>query len=57
MDNNITNHDMNHSGTYKTVMIDTITNHNSVEPLLCQTLNSNGRQYNNNNMNHSSVKP
>jgi hypothetical protein len=57
MDNNITNHDMNHSGTYKTVMIDTITNHNSVEPLLCQTLNSNGKQYNNNNMNHSSVKP
>jgi hypothetical protein len=27
------------------------------EPLLCQTLNSNGRQYNSNNMNHSSVIP
>jgi hypothetical protein len=25
-------------------------------PLLCQTLNSNSRQHNNNNMNHSSVK-
>jgi len=23
------------------------------EPLLCQTLNSNGRKYNKNNMNHS----
>ena len=48
MDNNITNHDMNHSDTYKTVivMVDTITNHNSVEPLLYQTLVSTGRQYN-----------
>jgi hypothetical protein len=27
------------------------------EPLLCQTVNSKGRQYNSNNMNHSSVIP
>jgi len=27
------------------------------EPLLCPTLNSNDREYNNNNMNHYSVKP
>jgi hypothetical protein len=27
------------------------------EPLLCQNLNSNGRQYNRNNINHSSVEP
>jgi hypothetical protein len=28
------------------------------EPLICQTLNSNnGRQHNNQNMNHSSVEP
>jgi hypothetical protein len=36
-------------------MVDNIRTTN--EPLICQTLNSNGRLYNNHNMNHSSVNP
>jgi len=37
-------------------MVDNITTQ-QYKPFLYQTLNSNGRQYNNQNMNHSSVKP
>jgi hypothetical protein len=49
---------MNHSSVKpKTVMVDNIANQKLNEPHLCQTLSSNGRQYNSNNMNHSSVIP
>jgi hypothetical protein len=47
---------MNHySVKHKTVMVDNLANQTLNEPLLCQTLSSNGRQYNSKNMNHSSV--
>jgi hypothetical protein len=45
----------NSSVKNRIVMVDNIIK--THESLLCQTLNSNGRQNNNHNMNHSSFKP
>jgi hypothetical protein len=56
MVDNMTKQNMNHSSVKPlTVMADNKPPQH--EPLFCQTLKSNGRQYNNNNINHSSLKP